>query len=161
MERENRGGGADDPIQTADDAVAFALYRRRLERVVAASCDPSQPWAARVAVAIRAALVLATNDPVAARALTVHAAQRRMNGGFAFVAMVDGLAEKLARDAPPTAHADRMARNLVRRIARQTFLHLELRPGDPVTEIAPDLIVFALTPYVGFSESRRWASGPS
>lgn len=161
MERENRGGRADDPAQTAADAAAFTLYRRRLERVVAGACDPSQPWAARVAAAIRAALTLATTDPVAARALTVHAAQRRIDGGIAFAAMVDGLAEKLACDAPPTTHADRTARNLVRRIARQTFLHLELRPGDPVTEIAPDLIVFALTPYVGFSESRRWASGPS
>ena len=157
MRSENRGGGGEAPLQAAQDAAAFALCRGRLERAVAASCDPAQPWAARVAAAIRAALAFATADPVAAWILTVHVASRRLEGAAAFTAMVDHFVVALNREAPPTNHPERTARNTVTRVARQTLLHLELRPDTPATAIAPDLIVFALTPYVGLAEAQRWA----
>lgn len=71
--------------------------------------------------------------------------------------MVDDLAAKLRRGAPAVPAPERTARNLVLRIARQILLHLEARPDEPVTAIGPDLIVFALTPYVGLVEARRLA----
>ena len=71
--------------------------------------------------------------------------------------MVDDLAAKFRRDAPSVPGPERTARNLVLRIARQVLLHLETRPDEPVTAIAPDLIVFALTPYVGLTDARRLA----
>ena len=144
-------------MEAAQDADAFALCRRRLERTVAASCDPAQPWGAGIATAIQAALRFAETDPVAARVLTVHAAFRRIEGDAAFTAMVDHFAATLNRGAPPTSRAELTARNIVTRIARQTLLHLEMRPDVPVAEIAPDLIVFALTPYAGFAEAQRWS----
>jgi hypothetical protein len=72
--------------------------------------------------------------------------------------MVDDFAARLNRGAPPVGHPERTARNVVTRIARQTLLHLEMRPDVPVSEIAPDLIVFALVPYTGLAEAQRWAA---
>jgi hypothetical protein len=111
-----------------------------------------------VAAGIEAALRFAETEPVAAQVLTVHTAHRRLDGGSAFTEMVDHFAGLLNREAPSTDRPERTGRNVVTRIARQTLLHLETRPGVPVTEIAPDLIVFALTPYVGFAAAQRWAA---
>lgn len=74
------------------------------------------------------------------------------------MAMVEDLAGMLNRGAPPTSRPEPSARNIVIRIARQTLLQLEMRSNAPVVEIAPDLIVFALTPYSGFAEAHRWAT---
>jgi hypothetical protein len=156
---ENRGVGGKTPLEAAQDPVAFALCRRRLERTLAASCDPAQPWAAGAAAAIEAALGFAEVDPVAARVLTVHSAFRRIEGAAPFMAMVEDFAAVLNCGAPPTSRPERTARNIVTRVARQTLLQLEMRSNAPVVEIAPDLIVFALTPYTGFAEAHRWATG--
>jgi hypothetical protein len=74
--------------------------------------------------------------------------------------MVDDLAAVLRRGAPAVPRPERTARNLVLRVARQMLLHLESRPDEPVTMIGPDLIVFALTPYVGLAAARRLAAAP-
>ncbi|HVY97605.1 MAG TPA: hypothetical protein VHA54_11655 [Solirubrobacterales bacterium] len=158
MTSENQGGGGRKPLSPAESAAAFALCRRRLERAVAASCDPSKAWPARVSAAIRAALEFAEAEPVAARVLTVHAAYRRLDGADAFAAMVDRFATRLAEGAPATVRPELTARGVVLRIARQTLLQLELRPGRPATEIVPDLVMFALTPYTGFAAAQRWAA---
>lgn len=112
----------------------------------------------RVAAAIRAALALAEADPAAGRVLTVPAANRGGDPDPTFAEMVDRLAALLRRDAPPRPDPERAARNVVLLIARQALLHLERRPEEPLTPIAPDLIVFALTPYVGLGEARRRAA---
>lgn len=136
----------------------LALYRRRVERAVAASCDPAQPWAGRVAAAIRATLAFAEATPVAARNLTIAAAFRREGDEAAFAAMVDHFAALLSRGAPPVRRPERTARTIVTRIARQTLLHLETRPGAPLAEVAPDLILFALIPYTSLAEAQRHAT---
>lgn len=113
----------------------------------------------RVAAGIRAALELAEADPAAGRVLTLPSASRGRGGpppGFA--GMVDRFATRLCAGAPPLARPERTARNTVLRVARQVLLYIETRPGVPVTEIAPDLIVFALTPYVGLEQARRAAA---
>ena len=74
-------------------------------------------------------------------------------------ALVDEFAAHLIADAPPVPHPERTARNVVLRLMRQTLLQLELR-GEPPTAIAPDLVVFAPTPYLGLREARRWALAP-
>ena len=100
---------------------------------------------------------MAEADPAAARRLTLPAAGRRSDDLGSFTSMVDDLAAKLRRDAPAVARPERTARNVVLRVARQVLLQLELRPGEPVTAIASDLVLFALTPYVGLATARRLA----
>lgn len=140
-----------------DGTKPYAILRSRFESDLAAAVDPAAPWPERVAAAIRAALRSAAADPAAARRLALPAAGRRSADLAPFTAMVDDLAAKFRRDAPTVPGPERTARNLVLRIARQVLLHLETRPDEPVTAIAPDLIVFALTPYVGLTDARRLA----
>jgi hypothetical protein len=118
-------------------------------------------WAEGVAAAIRRGLAAAAADPVAARRLTLPAAGRRGGDAAGYVAMVDELSARLLDGAPPLADPERTARNLVIRIARQVLLHLETYPDEPVTEIVPDLIVFALTPYIGLAAARCLAETPT
>jgi hypothetical protein len=146
---ENRGGS---------DAETFALCRERLERAVRGSCAPDRPWPARVAAGIGAALRFADADPAAARVLTAPAAFPRLEDGVAFQKMVDRFAELLVRGAPSGDDADGTARKIVLRIARQTLLQIESPAGATSAEIAPDLIVFALIPYLGFAEAQKWSA---
>jgi hypothetical protein len=135
----------------------YVNLRFQFEHELASTVELTAPWPERVAAAIRATLRLAAADPEAARRLTLPAAGRRNDDVAAFDAMVDDLAAALGRGAPAVPAAARTARNVVVRIARQILLHLETRPDEPVTAIAPDLIVFALTPYVGLAEARSLA----
>jgi hypothetical protein len=153
--REDRGGAG--TTVGDQDRETFALCRSRLERSVEGACRPGQSWPARVAAGIDGALRFADADRAAARILTIHAAFRRLEGGDAFVEMVDRLAGLFSDGAPQTDRPDRTARTIVIRIARQTLNQIDLRPDTEVVEIAPDMIVFALTPYLGFAEAQRWA----
>lgn len=143
-----------------DGTKPYAILRSRFERELAAAIDRAAPWPERVAAAIRAALRSADADPAAARRLALPAAGRRSDDLAPFTAMVDDLAAKLRLDAPAVPDPERTSRNLVLRLARQILLHLEARPNEPVTAIGPDLIVFALTPYVGLTAARRLADPP-
>jgi hypothetical protein len=144
-----------------DGTKSYAILRARFERNLAAAVDPEAPWPERVAAAIGAALRMAAADPPAARRLTLPAAGRRSEDLGAFMEMVDDLAAKLRRGAPPVPSPQRTARNLVLRVARQVLLQLEAGPDEPVIAIAPDLVVFALTPYVGLAAARRFADRPN
>ena len=157
MGQKNRGDRWGSIRKVAQDPEAFSRCRNRLERTIAAACEPGQSWQQRVAEAIRAALRFAEAEPVAARILTVHSACRRYGDQASFADLVDDLAARLAADAPPVPYPERTARNMVLRIMRQTLLQLELH-GEGPTAIAADLVVFALTPYVGLREAQRRAA---
>jgi hypothetical protein len=143
--------------EAAGDPESFTRCRRRLERAIDGSCVGEAQWAAGVAGAIRAALAFADEDPVAARVIAVHSAHRRYGGEAEFAALVGRLATRLQEGAPATANSERTARNAITRVARQALLALERPSGPPPSTIAPELIVFALTPFVGLAEAQRWA----
>lgn len=143
--------------EALQDPDGFARCRSRLDAAIEQSCEPGAPWAIRVVAAIRAALEFAESDRIGALVITAHAAHRRSPSAPAFAAMVEQWAARLREGAPPTRHPERTATGVVHRIARQILLQLELRPEVPPTRIAGDLIVFALTPYLGFVEALRWA----
>ena len=156
MDRDDRSAGRRALRKATEDPEAFDRGRRCLERAIASSCDPDRPWGERVATAVRAALEFAEAEPVSAYAVLVHSAFRRHGGSAEFEELVAGLAARFAEDAPPLPHPERTARNVVLRAMRQTLLQFELRT-EPPTTIAPDLLVFALTPYLGLREAQRWA----
>jgi hypothetical protein len=143
-----------------DGTKPYVILRYRFERDLTAAVDPAAPWPERVAMTIRAVLRSADADPAAAHRLFLPAAGRRSDDLASFTALVDDLAAKLRRDAPAVPSPERTARNLVVRVGRQVLLHLETRPDEPVITIAPDLVVFALTPYVGLAAARRFADRP-
>jgi hypothetical protein len=137
-----------------DGTQPYAIQRFQFERDLAAAVDPTAPWPQRLAAAIGATLRWAAADPASAHRLALPAAGRRSDDLGAFTAMVDDLAAELRRGAPAVARPERTARNVVLRVARQILLQLEAGPEEPVTSIGPDLIVFALTPYVGLATAR-------
>lgn len=143
-----------------DGTKPYAILRSWFERELAATVRSGASWPECVAGGIRAALRSAAADPATACRLTLPAAARRTDDLDSFTAMVDGLAAALRRGAPAVPFPERTARNLVLRVARQILLQLETRPEEPVTSIGPDLIVFALTPYVGLATARRFADQP-
>jgi hypothetical protein len=143
--------------EALQDPDGFARCRGRLDAAIAGSCESGAPWPVRVVVAIRAALEFAESERFAALVITAHAAHRRSTSTPDFAAMVEQWAARLRDGAPATRHPQRTAIAVVQRIARQILLQLELRPGVPPPRIAGDLIVFALTPYLGFVEALRWA----
>lgn len=157
LKRRSRGDRGQAVRKAARDPRAFARCSGRLERAVAESCDARLPWPGRAATAIRAALAFADTDPVAAGVVAVPAAFRRYAEPRAFTELVERLAALLREGAPPTRHPERTSRNIVLRIARQVLLQLEMHPQLPPSALAPELIVFALTPYVGLAEAQRWA----
>lgn len=143
--------------EALQDPDGFGPCRARLDAAIEGSCEPGGPWPDRVVAALRAALEFAESDRVSALVIAAHAAHRRSTHMPAFAAMVEDWAARLREGAPPTRHPQRTATAVVQRTARQILLQLELRPEVPPTTIAADLIVFALTPYLGFVEALRWA----
>jgi hypothetical protein len=139
---------------------SYANILLRFERDVSARIDSGLSWSAVAAAAIRAALEAAAADPAGALLLTSPATCRRSRDRAAFDAAVDGLVARIRRGAPDAFRSERGARNLILRLARQVHLQLERGPDPPVTAIAPDLIVFALTPCVGLAAARRLADQP-
>ncbi|HKO38693.1 MAG TPA: hypothetical protein VJU14_10035 [Solirubrobacterales bacterium] len=157
MGRGNRGDGGKALREAAGDPEAFARCSRRLERAIDSSCDAARPWAEGVAAAIVAGLRFAEAEPVAARVVVVHSAFRRYGAAAGFAVLVDELAARLGDGAPPVPHPERTAHNVVLRVMRQTLLQLELG-GEGPTAIAAELVVYALTPYLGLREAQRWAA---
>jgi hypothetical protein len=144
-----------------DGTSSYANLRLRFEQEVAAAVIPTEPWYEAVVAIIRAALTVAAADPPVAHRLTVPATGRRSVDLPGFTEAVDDLGARLRRRAPAPLGSERAAHNFVLRVARQVCLQLETRPDEPVTALAPDLIVLALTPCVGLVEARRLADPPT
>jgi hypothetical protein len=144
----------------ANGTKSYAKVRARFERDVVKASGSWTTWPEGIAATIRAALAVGAADPSTAYRLTEPASGRRSRDHAAFVAAVEDLGARLRHGAPGAMRAERPARNLVLRVARQVCLQLENRPGEALTEIAPDLIVLALTPCVGLAEARRLAAQP-
>ncbi|HEX6205115.1 MAG TPA: hypothetical protein VFZ29_04845 [Solirubrobacterales bacterium] len=155
MGRKSRGGGK-FLREAAQDPDTFARCCLRFEQAIESGCRGDRPWAQGVAASVHAALEFAEAEPVDAHVVVVHSASRRYGGSAAFGALVDRLAARLTERAPPVPCPERTARSVILRVMRQILLQLEQPRGDP-TAISADLIVFALTPYVGLTEARRWA----
>lgn len=134
----------------------FGNCRGRLEAAIEEACDGHRGWPTQVAAAIEAALALAVTDPDAGRALSQGAGHRR-GDDVEFTAMVEHLATRFSRGAPPRNPRLPDAPTVVTRIARQINLELEAGRGHALTALAPDLTFLALMPYLGFAEARRWS----
>jgi hypothetical protein len=134
----------------------FGRCRQRLEEAIEAACGNQESWPAHVASGVRAAVELAAADPDLGRTLTEGAGHRH-HDDEEFAALVDQLAELLARDAPPRNRRLPDAPTVVTRIARQVNLELEAGRAAALPAIAPDLTFLALMPYLGFAAARRWS----
>jgi hypothetical protein len=86
----------------------------------------------------------------------MQAPVRRVEPEPAFNEMIDRFSALLDQGAPtPSPRPAPDARSTVLRIARQVINQIESGRAEEMLRIAPDLSVYALTPYVGYTEAKR------
>jgi hypothetical protein len=144
-------------LNTAHVTLDFEACRAALERTVRTSCAGEEEWPRTIVAAIDAALEFAAESPTAAQVLTERAGERWKEREPHFTAMVERLAELLARGAPPANPRLPTPQGVVLCIVKLVNLRVESRRPHEVTKIAPDLAFLALLPFVGFAGAQRWS----
>ncbi len=125
-----------------------------LRVALAEACRAHQEWPEKVAAGIYAALDFATADPD--RALVLLARDDRPDGE-AYRQTVDCLIRLLERVVPAAASPAGGSAGPVEGIAMIVADHVRAERADGLGEIAPVLVEFALQPYLGYAEAKRWA----
>jgi hypothetical protein len=140
---------------------AFAKFQVAVDAAYAAETD----WPMQAAAAIRAVLEFATENPVAARALTVDSLAQGSDHFARHQRPVDHLAKLLAagRDAHP--EGETLPNLLEEALAGGIFMlvvqRLEVNDVGALAALTPDAVEFALTPYVGRDKAREVARAGS
>lgn len=144
-------------MSTGTVALDFEAARMALERTVESSCTGEEDWPRAIVAGIDAALEFAAASPAAAQVLTQRAGERWKEREPRFTAMVERLAELLARGAPPANPRLPAPQGVVLCIVKLVNLRVESQRPHEVTKIAPDLAFLALLPFVGFAGAQRWS----
>jgi hypothetical protein len=158
--RRDYGVTAEEIVRrgTADFEPSFAT----LKEAVAGACAGEQQWEARVVAGIDAVIEFALDDPPAARALTVCAAELTTDDRDLEGEMLAHFAELLEEVAP-----DRMlfpissAAGIVETTAVVIRGHLLAGRTEKIAGLGPELVYMALVPYLGFDGARQWAATSS
>jgi hypothetical protein len=121
-----------------------------LERVVREACSTNDEWPARVAAGVRAAVEFVVDHPAPARALALDLDQRHHP-------VIERFSQMLAAETPPEERPKSSTeRALVGGIASVIAGHIRSGSNEQLEERVPDLIHFALLPYLGFNAAKRW-----
>jgi hypothetical protein len=145
--------GGDEFVDLFESAFA------RLQIALLESCDDSRDWPRNVAAAVRAGLEFAAADPDAAATLTTEAMARGAGGIDRYERLVAYLREQLApgrRQLPedeqlPTVIEHALASGVLMLVAQR----VDRGRMDELPGLAPEVVQFVLTPYLGSSEARR------
>ena len=129
-----------------------------LRASLAAACRKRQEWPDKVATGIYAALDFATADPD--RALDLLARDGE-GDGEAYRQTVDFLIRLLDEVVPGAASPAGGSAGSVEGIAMIVSDHLRAERADGLGQIGPALVEFALQPYLGYVEAKRWADRSS
>src|SRR6202000_3380444 len=137
-----------------DDSAELSL----LEGVVSKACSEQTEWPARVAAGICAGVDFAVAHPEIVGVLTSEldgeaerlARYERIIGRFTgLLQMQAPVGDRLPGSTDPA---------LVGGIVGLVGDHLRMGRADRLVELRPDLVLFALLPYLGFSEAKSWAN---
>ncbi len=148
----------------AGDGQSLEEFERALADLhapVARACSDNDEWPAKVAAAVYAVLDFAVAHPTAARTLTIEPTARGVEGGSPYPEMIEGFAKQLDLVAPRERRlpgATDVA--LVGGIARIVGGYLRSARMDRLVDLGPELVQFALLPYLGFAEAKRWSERP-
>ncbi len=140
------------------DRYPFGRVIAEVESAVVESCAGEEEWPARIAAGIDAVVDFAVAEPAAARVLAIDSraggAERRD-----YDEMIDRFAGLLGAGAPrPERLSASTDQSIVSMIASIVSCHLRAGSVDSLGRGEPDLVFFALLPYVGFAEANRWSS---
>ncbi len=139
----------------AGDPREFTASFDCLSEAVGEACARQREWPQRVVAGIDAAVRFAAADPAAARRLAAGADERE--DGDRLGQVIDHFAALLREGAPedrplpPTT-----GEALVAGIVSMFGGHLRTDRLGRLAELTPDMAYFALVPYLGFEEAKRW-----
>jgi hypothetical protein len=153
--RDASGAGGKPPERGTG---AFPVALAELEKAMLSACAVEVEWPAQIAAAVYAGVDFAIANPTVAWALTVDAASEnhrmkryeRTIGRFAGFIRVKAPIE--ARLPGSTDEA------LVAGIVGLVGDHIRIGRLDRLAELRPELVLLTLLPYLGFTESQRWAN---
>lgn len=147
--------------QPEDFATAFESAFARLQVVLEMACTEAAPWPRRATAATRGALELATAEPETAALLTVAPLEHGRDGAERYerlMSYVAGLLEggraesPYGADLPPT-----IERSLAGGVATIVGNRVGRGKRENLVALAPEVVQFILTPYVGTEEAKRLA----
>jgi hypothetical protein len=130
----------------------------RLQVAVLEACAKEEEWPAKVASAIGAAIDFSVSEPEEVRLLTIEALVQRPDGGRRYVRTVEHFAELLRSVTPEERRRPASTElALIGGLATSIAHHLRSDTLTELLETVPELVEFALLPYLGHEEARRWA----
>ncbi|HYJ20834.1 MAG TPA: TetR/AcrR family transcriptional regulator [Solirubrobacterales bacterium] len=146
------------------DDCFFAAYEAGIERirkVVTDACagDEKSEWSSRVPMGIRALLDFLARDPALASLSLVEGLRAGRGVYDRYQAAVESFVPYLRRGAPPTPDGDPVPaatdEAVVGGIASLLGRRVLAGEAEQIDKLAPDVLEFALTPYLGATEARR------
>jgi hypothetical protein len=127
------------------------------------ACARREGWSSKVAAAIEAALDFAVADPHAANLLTNEALAQGGPGLARYQRLISYLAEHLSlgrRERGENARLPEITeRALASGVATLIAQRLDNGREGELSALAPEIVQFVLTPYVGVEQARQQASG--
>jgi hypothetical protein len=150
----------DDAAQRQDGfADAFDAAFGRLRIRVESACANQADWPSGVAAGIRAALGLATVEPVAVRVLTIDALAAGKPGYERYEQMISYLCDLLRPGRAERPDAERLPdeteRALAGGVAMLVAQRVDLDRQAELPALATEVTQFVLTPYLGIDEAKR------
>jgi hypothetical protein len=148
--------------QSGDFASAFEGAFARLQVMLEMVCVSSDPWPERVRVGVRRALEFAAEDPAAASMLTSAALAQGGDGLERYerlMAYLAGLLEPGRAESPYGADLPATTeRSIAGGIATIVANRVDRGKAEGLPRLAPEVVQFVLTPYLGTKEARRIAT---
>jgi hypothetical protein len=128
-----------------------------LRKPVVGACAGREEWPAKVVASIYAVLDLVATEPAGRSAVTSLSPGQGEDAGHAYREAVDHFAALMEGIVPPEERWRGSSRGSVVGIA--AILADRVRAGkvNGLREIGPDLVQYALLPYLGLTEAKRWA----
>lgn len=134
---------------------AFAYFQAT---IVTGACSEDE-WPVRVALAVRAGLQFAAENPVSAQILTNEALARGPDGIALYERLTAYLTEMLLPGRDLCPEGERLPEITERAMASGVVMlvaqRLDRRQQDELPAIAGEAIQFVLTPYLGADRARR------
>lgn len=132
----------------------------RLAAVVFSACAGQREWPHKVRAAVADSLAFVEADPERARLLFLDAlaadltvARRVLDSNAHLAALLDSGRRRWGADQPLTELTSEAVIGAITSIVSGRLL-----AGQPIADLEPQLVTFALTPYVGAAEAGRIAA---
>jgi len=145
-----------------DFASAFEAAFARLQVALLEACRRQGDWPAKTGAGIAAGMEFAAADPAAAAVLTNEAMAEGADGHARYERLVTYLSERLAQGREERAEDELLPVITERAMAGAVLTLIAQRvdqgKASELPALAPEVIQFVLTPYLGGDEARRLAA---